>query len=277
MITALRKDEFLEIISQHIGAPGSGVLFFNMLFLPDMKDVPLSDVTPGRLFIIPYDHNFRISVSRRPDVHLPSGMGQRFILLQETFRSIPGSMEAMGYVISGFKAENHGRTVMDISQPGHADKFWNLLKDDREIEFSEILFSKGETSVRIKRDMEIRISNPNAGIPELIVTLMDRAAEHKDLYQRITESLGSKRNDNEMCLQEPITLPITIERLRDQPGTRGRLSITREYKHGIVVSAGPGVCEVLENGQQISVLPDPSLTLIDVLHVVDVPGGWKDD
>ncbi|MEM0156725.1 MAG: hypothetical protein QXN26_01500 [Thermoplasmataceae archaeon] len=273
----MRKDEFLEIISQHIGAPRSGVLFLSMVFLPNMKDVPLSDVTPGRIFVVPYDQNFRISVSSHPDVHLPSAMGQRFILLQENFRSIPGLLEHMGYVISGFKAENHGRTVMDISQPGHAGKFWNLLKDDREIEFSEILFSRGEASVRIKRDMEIRISNPNAGIPELIVTLMEKAADQRALYQRISESLGSKRNDSEICLQEPITLPMTIGRFRGQPGNQGRLSITREYEHGIVVSAGSGVCEVMENGQDIAVLPDPSLTLVDVLHVVDVPGGWKDD
>ena len=277
LITALRKDEFLEIISQHIGAPRSGVLFFSMVFLPNMKDVPLSDITPGRIFVLPYDQNFRISVSRHPDVRLPAAMGQRFILLQENFRSIPGLLEGMGYVMTGFKAENHGRTVMDISQPGHAGKFWNLLKDDREIEFSEISFSRGETSVRIRRDMEIRISNPHTGTPELIVVLMEKAAVLRDLYQMIMESLGKKRNDMEFCLQEPVMLPVDMAKFRGQPGNNERISVTRESGRGIVVSTGSGVCEIMENGVSIAVLPDPSLTLEDVLHVIDVPGGWKDD
>ncbi len=277
LITALRKDEFLEIISQHIGAPRSGVLFFSMVFLPNMKDLPLSDITLGRIFVLPYDQNFRISVSRHPDARLPAAMGQRFILLQENFRSIPGLLEGLGYVMTGFKAENHGRTVMDISQPGHAGKFWNLLKDDREIEFSELSFSMEESSVKIRRDMEIRISNPHAGTPELIVALMDRVAASKGLYQKIMESLGRKRNDGEICLQEPITLPVTMAKFRGQTGKQERISVTRESGRGIVVSAGSGVCEVMEDAGSIAVLPDPSLTLTDVLHVMDVPGGWNHD
>jgi len=273
----LRKEEFLEIISQHIGAPRSGVLFFGMVFLPSMKDVPLSDIIPGKIFVLPYDQNFRISVSRHPEVSLPPAMGQRFILLQEDFRSIPGLLEGLGYVMTGFKAENHGRTVMDISQPGHAGKFWNLLKDDREIEFSEISLSRGETSIKIRRDMEIRISNPHAGTPELILALVEKAAIQRDLYQMIMESLGKKRNDVEFCLQEPITLPVGMTKFRGKPGNQERLLVTRESDRGIVVSTGSGVCEVMENGGGIAVLPDPSLTLIDVLHVIDVPGGRKDD
>lgn len=273
----MRKDEFLEIISQHIGSSRSGATFFTVLFLSNMKDMPLYDITPGKIFVLPYDQNFRISVSRHPEVHLPAAMGQRFILLQENFRSIPGLLEGMGYVMTGFKAENHGRTVMDISQPGHAGKFWNLLKGDREIEFSEISFSRGETSVKIRRDMEIRISGPSTGIPELIVAMMERVTVQRDLCQIIMESLGRKRNDSEICLQEPITLPIPLARFRGQPGSQERLSVTRELDRGIVVSTDSGICEIIQNDGNISVLPGPSLTLTDVLHVIDVPGGWKAD
>lgn len=268
----MKKEEFTEILDQFLRG-GGGAYYFRLVYLGKTKTLTLPEQHFRKPFMVPLDNNFRLAVSRMTEASVPEQSGIKFIMLQYNFRKIPDILKAHGYELSGFTASSQGRKAVEASNREMAEKLWSLLKGDREIEFTQFLFERQDTSIKIDRDMLIRISHPSHDVPDLMFQMIDLASEQREICNMALSSLGEKRGDGEILLQNPLTLRIDYEKFLHDLFLRGKYHITNQHQSGCTVSSETGVFQIMGNSDSITIVPDPAFALSDVLILIDDPNG----